>query len=201
MERAFLDQININIAPYVTVVSLDEVYQSIDSIGYPALLKPIQRGIGENSMLIERQSDITRAADFIDAGTYLLESWIEHTYEYTMTAVTAGNDVRLYPLAQLEYNQQRQLVSVASPAVVNEDMQKEMERIVKSVAASLEYTGVFSVNFYVTSTGTLYVKNIEPGLSSVADIYEATANVDQYTEQLRTAVGMPIHQISMGRNL
>lgn len=196
MERAFLDQININIAPYVTVVSLDDVYQSIDSIGYPALLKPIQRGIGENSMLIERQSDITRAADFIDAGTYLLESWIEHTYEYTMTAVTAGNDVRLYPLAQLEYNQQRQLVSVASPAVVNEDMQKEMERIVKSVAASLEYTGVFSVNFYVTSTGTLYVKNIEPGLSSVADIYEATANVDQYTEQLRTAVGMPIHQIS-----
>ena len=100
MERAFLDQININIAPYVTVVSLDDVYQSIDSIGYPALLKPIQRGIGENSMLIERQSDITRAADFIDAGTYLLESWIEHTYEYTMTAVTAGNDVRLYPLAQ-----------------------------------------------------------------------------------------------------
>jgi len=43
MERAFLDQVNINIAPYVTVVSLDDVYQSIDSIGYPALLKPIQR--------------------------------------------------------------------------------------------------------------------------------------------------------------
>ena len=62
MERAFLDQININIAPYVTVIGLDDVYQSIDSIGYPALLKPIQRGIGEQSMMIKRQSDITRAA-------------------------------------------------------------------------------------------------------------------------------------------
>lgn len=48
MERAFLDQININIAPYVTVVSLDDVYQSIDSIGYPALLKPIQRELRNN---------------------------------------------------------------------------------------------------------------------------------------------------------
>ncbi|MCQ5137478.1 hypothetical protein NE628_14820, partial [Coprococcus eutactus] len=63
MERAFLDQINVNVAPYVTVNSLDDVYQSIDSIGYPAILKPIQRGIGEQSMRIVKQSDITRAAD------------------------------------------------------------------------------------------------------------------------------------------
>ncbi len=243
MERAFLDQVNINIAPYVTVVSLDDVYQSIDSIGYPALLKPIQRGIGENSMLIERQSDITRAADFIDTGTYLLESWIEHTNEYTMTAATDGKDTEIFPLAQLHYditraadfidtgtylleswiehtneytmtaatdgkdteifplaqlhyNDKRQLISVATPANIHDDMLKEMQRIVKSVAASLEYRGVFSVNLYVTSTGTLYVKNIEPGLTSIANIYDVTANVDQYEEQLRSAVGMPLHVIT-----
>jgi len=196
MERAFLDQVNINIAPYVTVVSLDDVYQSIDSIGYPALLKPIQRGIGENSMLIERQSDITRAADFIDTGTYLLESWIEHTNEYTMTAATDGKDTEIFPLAQLHYNDKRQLISVATPANIHDDMLKEMQRIVKSVAASLEYRGVFSVNFYVTSTGTLYVKNIEPWLTSIANIYDVTANVDQYEEQLRSAVGMPLHVIT-----
>lgn len=196
MERAFLDQVNINITPYVTVVSLDDVYQSIDSIGYPALLKPIQRGIGENSMLIERQSDITRAADFIDTGTYLLESWIEHTNEYTMTAATDGKDTEIFPLAQLHYNDKRQLISVATPANIHDDMLKEMQRIVKSVAASLEYRGVFSVNFYVTSTGTLYVKNIEPGLTSIANIYDVTANVDQYEEQLRSAVGMPLHVIT-----
>lgn len=196
MERAFLDQVNINIAPYVTVVSLDDVYQSIDSIGYPALLKPIQRGIGENSMLIERQSDITRAADFIDTGTYLLESWIEHTNEYTMTATTDGKDTEIFPLAQLHYNDKRQLISVATPANIHDDMLKEMQRIVKSVAASLEYRGVFSVNFYVTSTGTLYVKNIEPGLTSIANIYDVTANIDQYEEQLRSAVGMPLHVIT-----
>ena len=196
MERAFLDQVNINIAPYVTVVSLDDVYQSIDSIGYPALLKPIQRGIGENSMLIERQSDITRAADFIDTGTYLLESWIEHTNEYTMIAATNGKDTEIFPLAQLHYNDKRQLISVATPANIHDDMLKEMQRIVKSVAASLEYRGVFSVNFYVTSTGTLYVKNIEPGLTSIANIYDVTANVNQYEEQLRSAVGMPLHVIT-----
>lgn len=195
MERAFLDQININIAPYVTVIGLDDVYQSIDSIGYPALLKPIQRGIGEQSMMIKRQSDITRAADFIDTGTYLLESWIDHTAEYTLTAACANGEVEIFPLAQLEYNEDRQLISVASPAEVVDDMLQEMHRIIKSVADSLQYTGVFSVNFYVTSTGTLYVKNIELGLTSIANVYDNTTNVDQYEQQLRASVGMPLHVI------
>ncbi|MDM8258804.1 ATP-grasp domain-containing protein [Limosilactobacillus vaginalis] len=195
MERAFLDQININIAPYVTVIGLDDVYQSIDSIGYPALLKPIQRGIGEQSMMIKRQSDITRAADFIDTGTYLLESWIDHTAEYTLTAACANGEVEIFPLAQLEYNEDRQLISVSSPAEVADDMLQEMHRIIKSVADSLQYTGVFSVNFYVTSTGTLYVKNIELGLTSIANVYDNTTNVDQYEQQLRASVGMPLHVI------
>lgn len=195
MERAFLDQININIAPYVTVVSLDDVYQSIDSIGYPALLKPIQRGLGEQSMIIKRQSDIVRAADFIETGTYLLESWIDHTSEYTMTAATDGEATEVFPLAKLHFTEDRQLVSVAAPAEVNEDLQNEMQRIVKSVAGSLQYQGVFSVNFYVTGTGTLYVKNIELGLTSIANVYDTTTNVDQYEEQIRATVGMPLHQI------
>lgn len=195
MERAFLDQININIAPYVTVIGLDDVYQSIDSIGYPALLKPIQRGIGEQSMMIKRQSDITRAADFIDTGTYLLKSWIDHTAEYTLTAACANGEVEIFPLAQLEYNEDRQLISVASPAEVTDDMLQEMHRIIKSVADSLQYTGVFSVNFYVTSTGTLYVKNIELGLTSIANVYDNTTNVDQYEQQLRASVGMTLHVI------
>ena len=195
MERAFLDQININIAPYVTVIGLDDVYQSIDSIGYPALLKPIQRGIGEQSMMIKRQSDITRAADFIDTGTYLLESWIDHTAEYTLTAACANGEVEIFPLAQLVYHEDRQVISVASPAEGADDMLQEMHRIIKSVADSLQYTGVFSVNFYVTSTGTLYVKNIELGLTSIANVYDNTTNVDQYEQQLRASVGMPLHVI------
>ena len=195
MERAFLDQININIAPYVTVVSLDDVYQSIDSIGYPALLKPIQRGIGEQSMMINRQSDIARAGDFINTGTYLLESWIDHTAEYTMTAVTDGNDVKIYPLAKLKFAQDRKLIAVETPAVVDDDLLTEMQRIVKSVAASLEYRGMFSLNFYVTATGSLYVKNIELGLTSIANVYDSAANVTQYEEQVRATVGMPLHVI------
>ena len=88
MERAFLDEINVNVSPYVTVISLDDVYQSIDSIGYPAVLKPIQRGLGEQSLRINHQSDIAYGDDYIQGGAYLLESWIDHNTEYSLTVAT-----------------------------------------------------------------------------------------------------------------
>ncbi|MDF9444289.1 ATP-grasp domain-containing protein, partial [Limosilactobacillus mucosae] len=197
MERAFLDQINVNVAPYVTVISLDDVYQSIDSIGYPAILKPIQRGIGEHSMKITKQSDITRAADFINAGTYLLESWIDHTAEYTMLAATDGQDTQVFPAVELMLNADEKLIGVKAPANLNADISREMERIVTSVAENLQYRGVFRVDFYVTATGNLYVHGIEPGLSICGNVFDYGANVSQSEQLLRAIAGMPLFDVQM----
>ena len=84
---------------------------------------------------------------FIDTGTYLLESWIEHTNEYTMTAATDGKDTEIFPLAQLHYNDKRQLISVATPANIHDDMLKEMQRIVKVLRHLLNIGVYFRLTF------------------------------------------------------
>ncbi|WP_251545437.1 ATP-grasp domain-containing protein [Limosilactobacillus caecicola] len=195
MERAFLDQINVNVAPYVTVISLDDIYQSIDSIGYPAVLKPIQRGVGEDALMINKESDIARAADFIQAGTYLLESWIDHTAEYAITMAIDGDGNHLYPLSELQYVGNHQLQAVKSPVTVPDDMNKEMKRIANSIGDQLGYQGIISVNFYVTSTGNLYVKDLEPGVSTSGNIFTESTNVSQSEQQIRISAGRPAHFI------
>ena len=195
MERAFLDQINVNVAPYVTVIGLDDIYQSIDSIGYPAVLKPIQRGVGEDSLMITKESDIARASDFMKAGTYLLESWIDHTTEYAMTMAIDNEGSHLYPLSELQYAEGHRLQAVKSPVIVPDDMLEEMKRIANSIGNQLGYKGIISVNFYVTSTGNLYLKDLEPGVSTSANIFTESANVSQYEQQVRISAGRPAHFI------
>lgn len=195
MERAFLDQINVNVAPYVTVINLDDIYQSIDSIGYPAVLKPIQRGVGEDALMIRKESDIARAADFIKAGTYLLESWIDHTAEYSITMAIDADGNHLYPLSELQYGEGHKLQEVKSPVVVPDDMHEEMKRIANSIGNQLGYKGIISVNFYVTSTGNLYLKDLEPGVSTSGNIFTECANVSQYEQQIRISAGRPAHFI------
>ena len=195
MERAFLDQINVNVAPYVTVIGLDDIYQSIDSIGYPAVLKPIQRGVGEDSLMITKESDIARASDFMKAGTYLLESWIDNTAEYAMTMAIDNEGNHLYPLSELQYAEGHRLQAVKSPVIVPDDMLEEMKRIANSIGNQLGYKGIISVNFYVTSTGNLYLKDLEPGVSTSANIFTESANVSQYEQQVRISAGRPAHFI------
>lgn len=85
LERAFLEQMNVNIAPYATIVSLDDIYQAIGSIGYPCVLKPIQKGFGrKRQQVINKQSDIAKCADIIDLGTYVLEAWIPYDKELSV---------------------------------------------------------------------------------------------------------------------
>lgn len=195
MERAFLDQVNVNVAPYVTVISLDDIYQSIDSIGYPAVLRPIQRGLGEQSLMIKKQSDIARAADFIQGGTYLLESWIEHAAEYSIVMAVDDNGVSQYPLIEQEFNDQRQLVAAKAPATVPDDMYQEMKRIADAIGTQLGYHGILAVDFYVTSTDNLYIKDIQPGLSTAGNVFSMATNVSQEEQEIRIASGQPIHFI------
>ena len=101
----------------------------------------------------------------LNAGTYLLESWIDHTAEYTMLAATDGENVQVFPAIELMLNADEQLLGVKTPANLSADISQEMERIVTSVAEHLQYRGVFRVDFYVTATGNLYVHGIEPGVN------------------------------------
>ena len=195
MEHAFLDQINVNVAPYVTVISLDDIYDSIDSIGYPAVLRPIQRGVGGQSLMINKESDIARASDLIQGGTYLLESWIEHAAEYTIMVAVDGDGSHQFPLLEDQFNDQRELIAAKAPATVPDDMYEEMKRIADDISQQLNYRGLLSINFYVTSTGNLYIKDMEPGISTMGNVYAESCNVTQCEQEVRIASGRPVHFI------
>lgn len=194
LERAFFDQINVNIAPYVTVIGLDDLYQSIDSIGYPAVLKPIQRGLGERSMIINKQSDITKAADFLETGTYVLESYIPHAHEYSLVIAKGRQDTQTFPLMELKLNN-NQLVEAAAPADLPDDVLTEIMRIGNSVSQQLNYAGIFELGFYLTDTDTLYVKGITPALTTQGALFDQTSNIDQYEQHLRAIIGVSLQPI------
>ena len=111
----------------------------------------------------------------------------------TMAIDNEGN--HLYPLSELQYAEGHRLQAVKSPVIVPDDMLEEMKRIANSIGNQLGYKGIISVNFYVTSTGNLYLKDLEPGVSTSANIFTESANVSQYEQQVRISAGRPAHFI------
>ena len=198
LERAFFEQMNINIAPYATIVSLEDVYQAISSIGYPCVLKPIQKGFGpKRQQIIRKQTDIAKCADIIDMGTYILESWIPYNKELSviMTRDYDGN-LAYFPVIETRYKENR-LNEAIVPANIQPDVEEEVKRLAGEIVSGLKYVGALEVAFYLTESGSLYVKRIVPALHNSGYVFDKATNVSMFEQHLRTLVKMPLVDIKL----
>lgn len=193
LERTFFEQSNLNIAPYATIVNLDDVYQAISSIGYPAILKPIQKGFSKK-IVIKKQTDIAKCADIIDQGTFILESMIPYQKELAVTMSKDKNgDIKFYPLVEAEYRQGK-LHQVLVPAQVDSDVANEIRRLSELVVKQVKSVGVMTLSFFLTETGALYVKRLVTGVNSLGYVFSRAANVDIFEQHLRVLANMPLAQ-------
>lgn len=198
LERAFFEQMNINIAPYATIVSLEDVYQAVSSIGYPCVLKPIQKGFGpKRQQIIRKQTDIAKCADIIDMGTYILESWIPYNKELSviMTRDYDGN-LAYFPVIETRYKENR-LNEAIVPANIQPDVEEEVKRLAGEIVSGLKYVGALEVAFYLTESGSLYVKRIVPALHNSGYVFDKATNVSMFEQHLRTLVKMPLVDIKL----
>lgn len=198
LERAFFEQMNINIAPYATIVSLEDVYQAVSSIGYPCVLKPIQKGFGpKRQQIIRKQTDIAKCAGIIDMGTYILESWIPYNKELSviMTRDYDGN-LAYFPVIETRYKENR-LNEAIVPANVQPDVEEEVKRLAGEIVSGLKYVGALEVAFYLTESGSLYVKRIVPALHNSGYVFDKATNVSMFEQHLRTLVKMPLVDIKL----
>lgn len=193
LERAFFEQLNVNIAPYATIVNLDDVYQAVTSIGYPCVLKPIQKGLGKaHQQIIRRQSDIAKCADIIDMGTYILESWIPYTKELSVVLTKdAKGTVNFFPVIENIYHDHVLHESLV-PAMVNNDIEAEVRRLADKIAKNLNYVGTMEIAFFLTESGAIYVKRVVPGLHASGYVFDKATNVTMFEQHLRALAQMPL---------
>lgn len=198
LERAMLEDLNINIAPYATIVSLDDIYQAVGSIGYPCVLKPIQKFFGSNKkQIIKRQTDIAKCAEFIDKGTYILESWIPHEKELSVS-ITRNVDgvISFFPIVETVYRDGK-LEKTIVPAGLAKEVITEVRSIVSNIVTNLNYVGLLEVSLYLTKTGSLYVKSVVPTIHQAGYVFEKAANVSVFEQHLRTIIDMPVGRVKL----
>lgn len=195
LERAFFEQLNINVAPYATIVSLDDIYQAVTSIGYPCVLKPIQKGFGKHrKQLIQKQTDIAKCADIIDLGTYILESWIPYEKEISVTlARDVEGNLTYFPFAQDTYRDHH-LHATLVPAEVDGDVLNEIKRLTGLIVEGLDYVGILQAEFFLTKAGALYIKRIVPALHPSGYVFDKATDVSMFEQHLRALAQMPLSQ-------
>ncbi|WP_125606957.1 ATP-grasp domain-containing protein [Lapidilactobacillus bayanensis] len=193
LEKAFLEDHNIIIPPYAMVVSLDDIRSVIDSIGYPSVLKPIQKGLTNQAYyLLEKPEDLNHFENGLPDGSYILESWVAGTKEY---AIMVGKDqnqkIQTFPILETVYHN-GDFHSALAHQKNDPELMTEIQRVANEIAQNIHYQGLMSVTFFETQAGLLFVKGIYPGTNEAADIYGSVTGFSQYEIQLRAICDWPV---------
>lgn len=198
IERSFFDTLNINTVPYVTIVNLEDAYQAVSSIGYPALLKPIQPFLNNGKeLLINKASDIVDAGSLLDTGTYILESYVEHDVDYSIIVTKGKNGSNFFPTIETVYHDGK-VVTAFSAENLDPAFDTEMRRISQAIIENLDFIGTLEISFFISKSGSIYINKITPKLSNAGLVLEYSSNSTQFIEQIKAIANLEITELEDG---
>lgn len=196
LQKAYLESLSINIAPFATIVTKQDIKEAINGLGYPAVLKPNQSFDKETQQLwLQSEEDIELTDELLKRGTCVLEAWIPFERELCVVAARDKNGkIVVLSLSEMVRRQGRLYQSITPPRI-EEEVAQEISRIVDIFAENTYFQGVFSIELFVTSTGTLYVNEIVPSPHLAADHTMELTNISQYEAQIRAVCGWPLPDV------
>ncbi|WP_201307435.1 ATP-grasp domain-containing protein [Companilactobacillus farciminis] len=196
IERTFLNDLNINVPPFFSIVTVNDIKKAVEEIGFPCALKPIQK----NQTILKRHilynaEDVEQVQKLLQDGTYILEAWIDTKAEYSiMVSKSKDKKIHTFPMIREIYDGTH-LMSSFIYKKNNPDVEAEMQRVALMVAENVDYVGVFDIGFILSQSGVLYVKRIFPGINYSANVYQEATGISQFELHIRAICDWPIPEI------
>jgi len=194
--RAFSETQALNLLPYESVSSLDEVATAVRNLGYPVVVKPIfKHKHHDDTVILRGDWDLGLVAPLIDGGALLVESWLDNLQEFSITAVrNQQGQLQLYPIRQTQRiaNNLRRAWTIDE---LSDEVAAVMTEITTKIGHNINVIGTFSVNFFYSATGNLYVRDITGGIEDTAILYDVTTSFSVLAQHLRAITGQALADV------
>lgn len=194
LQKAFKESLSVNIAPYETVVTQEDIKNGLRSIGYPAVLRTNYLNPDQNnqSYFIYEENDIEEASKLLKYGTCVLESWIVTDDELSISAVkTASGAIKIFPVVKKVYRNDR-LSNVQVAAEIEQDIIDEIERVARLIVDNMNFIGAITIDFVVSPAQALYVGNIYPFPNAFSRYSEQNKVMSVVEAHLRAIASLPL---------
>lgn len=195
-EREFLTSINIAIAPFAAVSSIDDLNVAITDIGTSAVLKARRLGYdGKGQAVIKNPHDTSDAWDKIQQMPAILEAFIpfEREISVIIARTQTGEMTAFDPGENRHVN--HILDETIVPASIDKKTHKKAMEIARTIAEALDYVGILAVELFVCSaTGfePLYVNEIAPRVHNSGHWTQNACHTDQFEQHIRAICGWPL---------
>lgn len=192
VEKEFLQNIGLTVAPFADVTDAASLDAAIASIGTPAILKTRRFGYDGKgqSRLMSPNDAATAIKDMADAPA-VLEGFVDFSSEISIIAArNPQGEVACYdPGENVHLNGILHTTEV--PARIPASLRTDAVLLAAKILNTLEYVGVMGVELFVTSKG-LIVNEIAPRVHNSGHWTQNGCAVDQFEQHIRAIAGWPL---------
>jgi 5-(carboxyamino)imidazole ribonucleotide synthase len=198
LEKAFLEENNIMIAPFATITHATDIQDSLDDVGFPCVLKTTRGGYdGKGQYVIYSMADIVPAMNLLRQGTCVLEAWIP--FEKEISVLVSGNgqgETTVFPVVE-NIHRNNILHETIAPARIDEEVITEVHRIAKKIAEAINLAGTLCVEMFLTKEGSIYVNELAPRPHNSGHYTIEACSMDQFEAHIRGICGWPLDEVEL----
>ncbi|PIB25804.1 5-(carboxyamino)imidazole ribonucleotide synthase [Amylibacter kogurei] len=192
VEKQFLTDLGLDVAPFANVETPDDLNAAIETVGVPSILKT--RRFGYDGKGQSRLKSVDQAATaWAELGNTpcVLEGFVDFSHEVSVIgARSQSGEVVCYDPGE-NVHRDGILHTTTLPAKLNVSQRMDAVILTGKILNALEYVGVMGVELFVTPQGLL-VNEIAPRVHNSGHWTQNGCAIDQFEQHIRAVAGWPL---------
>ncbi|MFM2344183.1 MAG: hypothetical protein RLZZ210_793 [Pseudomonadota bacterium] len=196
-EKMFFCNLGLEVAPFHIISSVEDMYklnEQLDEDFFPAILKTTQLGYdGKGQITVYTLEELVNAWQELRQVECILEKRINIHHEIS---VVLGRDrygnIANYPIGQNVHKNGILFTSTVPSPITPANVAQKAYQQAKIIAESLNYIGVFCVEFFVLENEHIYINEIAPRPHNSGHYTQNACITSQFEQQARILAGLPL---------
>ncbi|MFK7939467.1 MAG: 5-(carboxyamino)imidazole ribonucleotide synthase [Roseovarius sp.] len=192
VEKAFLNDIGLQTAPFAAIDDAVDLDEAMAEIGTPAILKTRRFGYdGKGQARLSGPDDAAQALADMGGASAIYEGFVDFSHEVSVIGARALNGAVACFDPGENVHEGGILRTTTIPARLSPSQRSDAVLLTANILNKLDYVGVMGVELFVTSTG-LIVNEIAPRVHNSGHWTQEGCTVDQFEQHIRAVVGWPL---------
>ncbi|MBV7409164.1 5-(carboxyamino)imidazole ribonucleotide synthase [Maritimibacter sp. DP1N21-5] len=192
IEKTFLSELGLQVAPYAAVDDEVDLAEAIAEIGTPAILKTRRFGYdGKGQARLKFPEDAAQALADMNGAPAILEGFVDFDYEVSVIAARSQSGAFAAFEPGENVHKDGILDTTTVPSRLGAMATHEARNIARKVLEKLDYVGVMGVEMFVSDKG-LIVNEIAPRVHNSGHWTQNGCAVDQFEQHIRAVAGWPL---------
>jgi 5-(carboxyamino)imidazole ribonucleotide synthase len=189
-EKSFFRSIGLETAEFKIINNQDDI-KLIGTDIFPAILKTTTLGYdGKGQIRVKDLAELVAAYQQL-GGECILEKLVDLAYECSVIVARNQTGAKCFPLIE-NYHRDGILDISYIPANLSEDILDKANKAAMSMVEALDYIGILTIEFFVTTDNRILVNEIAPRPHKSGHITIESCITSQFEQQLRAVCGLPL---------